>query len=378
MTILYGSYQFGLKKISVRNDFCNCCQRECIAEEWKSFKCGHLFFIPILPLGPWQRWKCSHCGEDPRARYKTSKIFRILLLLILPYLTYSLWIDAKGQFRLPHDAMPYWMSAIFGVVWFYYLYTTFFKAAGPTDNERRAAVAPLRIEHCIYCYGPLTLHPHPECPSCRIRYYTEPTQRLPKSAPPPLPQTDIKRESEERMAEWLAHPNEFGVRPTTVHLKRTYHGNMAGYGDVQIHLLEYQMPDGTQGRGFINGSLTWSFLGEKVNTISDDDLLVAYCGWSFLTPALHTGDIVTQFVSEGEEARYLARKQQQGLTGVTITMRYKIGTSEVFEFTGHFQGTPARGAGDTNCEVGFLPNDPRFNLPAIYFLVGQQVIKSMR
>lgn len=80
------------------------------------------------------------------------------------------------------------------------------------------------------------------------------------------------------MTEWLAHPSEFGVRPKTVRHKRTYQASLI-HGDAEIHLCEYVMPDGTCGRGFVNGSLTWSFLGEGVEAIDDDNLLPAYCGW---------------------------------------------------------------------------------------------------
>jgi hypothetical protein len=93
---------------------------------------------------------------------------------------------------------------------------------------------------------------------------------------------------------------------------------------------------------------------------------------------MHTGDVVTRFDSAEEERLYLAQKQQQGLTDLSITNRYKIGTSELFEFTGRYQGQPAKGAGDTSHDIGFLSTDPCFNLPSIYFLLGQQVIKTMR
>jgi len=72
-----------------------------------------------------------------------------------------------------------------------------------------------------------------------------------------------RRRVENEMAEWLSHPSEFGVRPMHVHLRRTYRGNVITHGDVELHLLQYEMPDGTKGRGFVNGSLTWSFLGDE-------------------------------------------------------------------------------------------------------------------
>jgi hypothetical protein len=98
-----------------------------------------------------------------------------------------------------------------------------------------------------------------------------------------------KRAIEEKMAGWLAHPNEFGVRPESVRFKRTYKAQLVTYGKVQIHLVGYRMPDGTTGRGFVNDGLTWSFIGAEVNSLNDDDLFVAYCGWAWLFPALQGG-----------------------------------------------------------------------------------------
>lgn len=145
-----------------------------------------------------------------------------------------------------------------------------------------------------------------------------------------------KRKAEAQLAEWLAHPQEFG------------------------------------------GTETWSFVGDEVNAIADDALIQAYCGWSGLFPALQAGRILTTFEPDGEEARFLAQKQAEGLTDVAIITRYKIGTSELFEFTAVFDGKPAKGAGNTGDEVGFLADDACYGLPPIYFLLGRFAIKAMR
>jgi hypothetical protein len=187
-----------------------------------------------------------------------------------------------------------------------------------------------------------------------------------------------KRRIEEKMAEWLAHPMEFGVRPEIVRFKRTYKARLITYGSVQIHLVDYEMPDGIIGRGFVNDGLTWSFLGESVNLIKDDELFVAYCGWAWLFPPLQKGTVQTTFVSSGEESRFLAKKQREGLIEIQVTDRYKIGTSEITEFVAKQQDEPVRGAGDLSAEVLFTAADPKFNLPSIYFLLGEQVIQSVR
>ena len=186
------------------------------------------------------------------------------------------------------------------------------------------------------------------------------------------------RAIEKEMADWLAHPMEFGVQPKTVRFKRTYRGEVIITGAVEIHLVEYEMPNGRKGRGFVNGPLTWSFLGEEVNAMADDDLMVAYWGWAWLFPAVQAGNAVQDFESLTEEPAFIAKKLADGFDEIQLTSRYKIGTSELFEFKGTSQGKLFVGAGNTESEVAFEASDPKSALPTIYFLLAREVIRSMR
>lgn len=186
------------------------------------------------------------------------------------------------------------------------------------------------------------------------------------------------RAIEKEMADWLAHPMEFGVQPKTVRLKRTYRGEVIITGAFKIHLVEYEMPDGTTGRGFVNGSLTWSFMSEGVNAIADDDLTLAYWGWAWLFPNVQAGNVVRNFQSLTEEPAFIAKKLADGFDEIKLTSRYKIGTSELFEFKGTSQGKLFIGAGDTGSEVVFAATDSRSALPPIYFLLAREVVRSMK
>src|SRR6185503_4415308 len=135
--------------------------------------------------------------------------------------------------------------------------------------------------------------------------------------------------------------------------------------------------EGIIGRGFVNEGLTWSFLGEPVNSINDNDLFVAYCGWAWLFPALQQGTVQTTFVSSGAESKFLAKKREEGITDIEVLSRYKIGTSELTEFVATQNGVLVKGAGDSTAEVLFTDTDARSNLPSIYFLLGEQVIESV-
>lgn len=179
---------------------------------------------------------------------------------------------------------------------------------------------------------------------------------------------------EKEMAEWLAHPMEFGVAPESVRYRKTHKTNDITQRKVEIHVVDYKMPDGTKGRGFVNGSLTWSFLGDKMNAISDEDLFLAYCGWAWLFPAMQGETVLTDFVSAGEEAMFADSRRSDGVTDFRITGRYKFGDSELFEYDGLRGGIKVKGAGGLEGAVEFPSSDPRFFLPSIYFLLGQEVI----
>jgi hypothetical protein len=182
-----------------------------------------------------------------------------------------------------------------------------------------------------------------------------------------------KPEIEAQMAEWLSHPSEFGVAPKLVRYRKTYKAKLITHGKVRIHVVDYEMPDGKKGRGFVNGGLTWSFLGDDVNRIDDEDHFTAYCGWSWLFPAMQGGSVQTDFASDGEEKKFIEERQKSGVEGLRITSKYKIGTSELFEYDGVRKGDKVKGAGGSEGHVEFRASDPRFFLPAIYFLLGEEV-----
>jgi len=175
MIIVYGTHRFGLKKTGVRKDFCNACQRECVAELYESFDCGHFFYIPIVPLGRKRRWICTLCHQDPRGRYKTSTFMRIIVLILFPLMAFPFLFMGIRELSSHTDGA--WalllMGAIFLIPWLFMLHTTIKPRKGPSDEERRRAITPLSREECFYCRGPVTGDPNPYCPSCNISIYTE-------------------------------------------------------------------------------------------------------------------------------------------------------------------------------------------------------------
>jgi hypothetical protein len=87
MLILYGYYRFAVRRIAYRNDYCLRCDGVRMAELIQTFNVGHLFFIPLLPLGRWRRWLCMGCGHNPHERQASSPGFKLFVAITFALLT---------------------------------------------------------------------------------------------------------------------------------------------------------------------------------------------------------------------------------------------------------------------------------------------------
>ena len=105
MLIFYGSYKVLPKVTRYRSDWCNVCNREVVSYQFKHLYIGHLFWIPLLPLGRYKIWRCAECKLDPRTRVKTSVGFYVggviaLLLLLALFVFGDVEQDRATRFGL--------------------------------------------------------------------------------------------------------------------------------------------------------------------------------------------------------------------------------------------------------------------------------------
>ena len=75
MLIIHGVYHLWPKRVGFRNDYCLGCDKPRRSFAVRTFDVGHLFWIPILPVGLWKHWKCSECGRDPHVHVRTRRSF---------------------------------------------------------------------------------------------------------------------------------------------------------------------------------------------------------------------------------------------------------------------------------------------------------------
>ena len=176
----------------------------------------------------------------------------------------------------------------------------------------------------------------------------------------------VARSAEDALAIWLAHPLEFGVRPKRVKYLTSISTAISGRDKpVNVRVVEYEMPDGTYGKGFVN-PVTWSFVGElPYDRLTNLQLVMAYSGWVLLFGSLQNGKATSEFspTTLDEVKRNLLVK---GVEAVSISNKYRIGDSEFFEFRGTRAGHVVKGAGSIEFALILDESDPRTSLPVVY------------
>lgn len=155
------------------------------------------------------------------------------------------------------------------------------------------------------------------------------------------------------MAEWLAHPNEFGVHPSRVKLRRTARVSLFDASKTRVHLLDYEMPDGTKGLGFV-GPFVWSFCEPDLLSADENDILKAYIGLVFVLAGRESGALTTDFEPDTErEEAFVSTWTSEGYSDVRIHERYRVGELEIYEFTAVLDGKKFRGAGNGSYTIGY-------------------------
>jgi hypothetical protein len=167
MLIVYGTYRLAPRLVGYRNDWCNHCDKPVLAQQWRSFYLGHLFWIPVLPLGFHKVWRCKVCTNNPRARLRTSLgIIVAGLIAFSAIFVMTLFGPNSGK----EAAMVWGMrlgSGGLAVVFALWLRSRL-KELPPQQN-----VEPLRNDRCLLCDGQMTDHPQWHCVNCGVIRYAD-------------------------------------------------------------------------------------------------------------------------------------------------------------------------------------------------------------
>ncbi len=169
MRVIRGAYHFWPKRVAFRDDYCLRCRAPRRAVATRSFDVGHIFWIPILPVGYWRHWTCAECGHDPHKSRRTRRRFLWAGWLCLAAVSVLLW-------AMPSEndlGAGGWTLRIAAPLAAILLFAYLLRAPNdPSLRERLAALPPTADVVCPFCSTALVSGgARWSCPGCEVVRY---------------------------------------------------------------------------------------------------------------------------------------------------------------------------------------------------------------
>jgi hypothetical protein len=167
--VIHGTYHWSRRLVAFRNDYCLTCAAPRLAFLHRTFDVFHVFFIPILPLGYWTRWRCGECGTNPHSRVSTAKPLKWIGIALLVLFAGVFWTTTPGPGRDTDPAMVWTFRIGFPVAAVFAIRHTL-KAKPPERlADKLRGIAPNRDGTCPRCGTTLTVAaPWYRCGSCGL------------------------------------------------------------------------------------------------------------------------------------------------------------------------------------------------------------------
>ena len=159
MLISIDAYHWWPKRVAFRNDYCFTCKQERRAVRVRTFDVGCFLGIPVLPVGFWKHWLCSHCGKDPHAYRGTSSSSKWIAVVLLVLV---------GVFFLVEPGVPWGARLSVSMV---ALALVLYLLRSPTEValKERLAVVPAAIDTtCPFCSAPMISGTQWVCSACGV------------------------------------------------------------------------------------------------------------------------------------------------------------------------------------------------------------------
>ena len=169
--VIHGTYHWQRRLLAFRNDYCLTCGQPRLAYLHRTFDVLHVFFVPILPLGFWKRWRCAACGENPHARVATARSLKWVGIVLLLLFTVVFWTVTPGRTGGKDDdpAMIWTFRFGFPVAAAFAIRHTL--RAKPPERlaEKLRTIVPNRDSTCPRCATTLTVaSPWYRCGRCGL------------------------------------------------------------------------------------------------------------------------------------------------------------------------------------------------------------------
>jgi len=168
MLIIHGAYHFWPKRVAFRSDYCLSCRAVGRSIAIRTFDVGHIFWIPILPVGLWKHWRCVRCGAEPHTTPGTRRSFKWVGLVLLVFFSVLAWVEPAT----PPDEWVNWLFRLGGPLGSALLLRHLVRS--PTElslREGLKSVPPAEETICPFCNSPLLAGPRWSCPGCGVLRY---------------------------------------------------------------------------------------------------------------------------------------------------------------------------------------------------------------
>jgi hypothetical protein len=169
MLLIHGAYHFWPKRVAFRNDYCVSCKAPRRAVAVRTFDVGHIFWIPILPVGFWRHWQCSTCGRKPHAGPKSFRLLKWIALSSLIVASVAFW-----AFPVESNPGSNFISWLFRVGAPIGATLLLINLLSPRSlREKLATVAAAADAVCPFCATPLVVGTGTRwsCPGCGVVRY---------------------------------------------------------------------------------------------------------------------------------------------------------------------------------------------------------------
>ncbi len=172
MLIVKGAYHFWPKRVAFRNDYCLSCKAPRRSVAVRTFDVGHIFWIPLLPVGFWRHWTCSACGRKPHAGRKSLRSIKWIALSSLIGASALVWsVPLESN---PGSIFFFWLFRIGGPIGAIVLLVDLLRFTEPRSLRKKLATVPEAADTiCPFCATPLVVGTGTRwsCPGCGVVRY---------------------------------------------------------------------------------------------------------------------------------------------------------------------------------------------------------------
>ena len=168
MILLHGFYRWCSKSIAFRHDYCRHCESETTSVLVRTLDVIHIYWVPLLPIGLFRRWRCRQCGNHPHIGTKTRIGFKIAGLIILILMTLSFWLAEPSDDMEP---VPLWGFRLCLLLACILTIRSIRKQVDePSFKKTLHLVQPYAGQLCLLCGGELAIGNPSICTACKAKH----------------------------------------------------------------------------------------------------------------------------------------------------------------------------------------------------------------